>query len=94
MNAPVQIKQIESAQPIHPIFARSQFHQEFLQNSRIALAHSMQFIEMLPHIRLNISLGDRFKDELASVPSCKWRDLQTREFIQVLPHMADFIRPI
>jgi hypothetical protein len=44
VNAPVEIEEIETADSIHPVFARSEFHQELFQNARIALAYSVQFV--------------------------------------------------
>jgi hypothetical protein len=66
MNAPVEIEQLQSVRATHRVSARGQFQQEFFQNTRVAVAHPMQFTEMLRRRGLNISLCNGLLNEPVS----------------------------
>src|SRR5579884_605040 len=49
---------------------------------------------MLRGLRLNVSFCNGPQNELAGLLDCKRRKLEPCEFIQMLPNMADLMRPV
>src|SRR5713101_1038776 len=94
MNAPIEIKQIKTEGAVHFVFARREFAEQLFQNSRIALAHAVEFADMLACVGLDLSFRRRLLNELPCFDSSERRDFEAREVVEILPDMPDLLRPV
>src|ERR1700736_845852 len=88
-NLAIQLKEFEAGRTIHLIVATCQLNQKLIENSRYALADSMDISSIAKGVALDNSASDCMFDYCRCFRQTQRRDLNTHEAVKILPNMAD-----